>query len=177
MAWKPRGRRQLFFSLGVATARPLFLCNPASKQISLIALFFSPALQIYLLAKEAVNLSGLLFSFVLCSEECGNSSLDGSALSLRSVSNSKPSFSRVTSTQPLRIINLPVHPPTLTLQTLWSFPEEKKQKQRNKTELCTSCQPQATVEKTYYSPRPHKRPHLLEIPILPAAPVLVPVRP
>ncbi|MEQ2210549.1 hypothetical protein XENOCAPTIV_015419 [Xenoophorus captivus] len=40
-------------------------------------MFFSPALQI----KEVVDFSGLLFSLVSCSEECGNSSLDASALS------------------------------------------------------------------------------------------------
>ncbi|MED6291704.1 hypothetical protein CHARACLAT_026286 [Characodon lateralis] len=68
MEWKPRGRRQLVFSLGV----------------------------INLLLKEAVETVWSPLSLVSCSEECGNSSLD--VLSLHSASNSKPSFSGAAST-------------------------------------------------------------------------------
>ncbi|MEQ2317042.1 hypothetical protein AMECASPLE_038723 [Ameca splendens] len=46
--------------------------------------------------KEVVEPFWSLFSLVSCSEEFGNSSFDTSALSLLSVSNSKPSFSGVT---------------------------------------------------------------------------------
>ncbi|MED6233922.1 hypothetical protein ATANTOWER_019112 [Ataeniobius toweri] len=65
MEWKPRGRRQLVFSLGM----------------------------IDLLLKEAVESLWSPVSLVSCSEEFGNSSLDTPALSLYSASNSKPSFS------------------------------------------------------------------------------------
>ncbi|KAK5613648.1 hypothetical protein CRENBAI_018277 [Crenichthys baileyi] len=70
MEWKPRGRGQLVFSLGV----------------------------INLLLKEAVETVWSSVSLVSCSEECGNSSLDIPALSLHSASNSKPSFSGAAST-------------------------------------------------------------------------------
>ncbi|MEQ2301441.1 hypothetical protein AMECASPLE_036028 [Ameca splendens] len=53
--------------------------------------------------KEVVEPFWSPFSLVSCSEEFGNSSLDTSALSLLSVSSSKPSFSG----EPP--INLPVH--------------------------------------------------------------------
>ncbi|MEQ2312070.1 hypothetical protein AMECASPLE_027225 [Ameca splendens] len=48
------------------------------------------------LLKEVVESLWSPFSLVSCSEEFGNSSLDTSALSLHSASNSKPSFSGVT---------------------------------------------------------------------------------
>ncbi|MEQ2306540.1 hypothetical protein AMECASPLE_009326 [Ameca splendens] len=90
MEWKPRGRRQLVFSLGMINH----------------------------LLKEAVETVWLPVSLMSCSEECGNSSPE-------------PPLCFKLQTQLLRsrlspTINLPVHPPTLTLQLLWSFPEEKK---------------------------------------------------
>ncbi|MEQ2166967.1 hypothetical protein GOODEAATRI_033889 [Goodea atripinnis] len=48
------------------------------------------------LLKEVVEAFWSLFSLVSCSEEFGNSSLDTSALSLLSASNSKPSYSGAT---------------------------------------------------------------------------------
>ncbi|KAK5609081.1 hypothetical protein CRENBAI_016061 [Crenichthys baileyi] len=68
MEWKPRGRRQLVFSLGV----------------------------IDLQLKEAVESLWSPVSLVSCSVEFGNSSLD--ALSLYFASYSKPSFSGATKT-------------------------------------------------------------------------------
>ncbi|MED6262329.1 hypothetical protein ATANTOWER_017802 [Ataeniobius toweri] len=70
MEWKPRGRRQLFFSLGM----------------------------IDLLPKAAVESLWSPVSLVSCSEEFGSSSLDPPALTLHSASNSKPSFSGATYT-------------------------------------------------------------------------------
>ncbi|MEQ2251625.1 hypothetical protein ILYODFUR_013066, partial [Ilyodon furcidens] len=46
--------------------------------------------------KEAVEPFWSPFSLMSCTEEFGNSSLDTSALSLLSASNSKPSFSGAT---------------------------------------------------------------------------------
>ncbi|MED6283815.1 hypothetical protein CHARACLAT_012787 [Characodon lateralis] len=62
MEWKPRGRRQLVFSLGMLD----------------------------LLLKVAVESLWSPVSLVSCSEEFGNSSLDNPALSVHSASNSKP---------------------------------------------------------------------------------------
>ncbi|KAK5604673.1 hypothetical protein CRENBAI_013332 [Crenichthys baileyi] len=83
MEWKPRGRRQLVFSLGM----------------------------IDLLLKEPWNLSGLRFSLVSCSEEFGNSSLNAPALSLHSASNSKPSHLNLTINLPVHpLLTLTLQP-------------------------------------------------------------------
>ncbi|MEQ2241155.1 hypothetical protein ILYODFUR_022488 [Ilyodon furcidens] len=66
MEWKPRRRGQLVFSLDHALLKEV------------VEPFWSP------------------FSLALCSEEFGKSSLNTSALSLLSASNSKPSFSGAT---------------------------------------------------------------------------------
>ncbi|KAK5618669.1 hypothetical protein CRENBAI_014327 [Crenichthys baileyi] len=65
MEWKPRGRHQLIFSLGV----------------------------IDLLLKQAMESLWSPVSLVSCSEEFRNSRLDIPTLSLHSAFNSKPSFS------------------------------------------------------------------------------------
>ncbi|MED6239090.1 hypothetical protein ATANTOWER_001662, partial [Ataeniobius toweri] len=78
-------------------------------------------------------------------------------------------------------INLPAHPPTLTLQSLWSFLEEKKHKKKqsnspSKTVHCLSASSHHGKTNLLLPPAlPRTQP--LEIPILLAAPVLVPVRP
>ncbi|MEQ2297723.1 hypothetical protein AMECASPLE_037557 [Ameca splendens] len=52
-------------------------------------------------------------------------------------------------------INHPVHPPTLILQPMWSFLEEKKHKQREfSSQNGAHCQPQATVGRDLLSPPP-----------------------
>ncbi|MEQ2286036.1 hypothetical protein AMECASPLE_038098, partial [Ameca splendens] len=76
-------------------------------------------------------------------------------------------------------ISLPVHPPTLFLQPLWSFPEEKKtqaKEHRNsphKTAHILS--PSSHCGKGLITPL--TKISTLEILILPAAPVQVPVQP
>ncbi|MED6264363.1 hypothetical protein CHARACLAT_014127 [Characodon lateralis] len=94
MEWKPRGRRQLVFSLGVIT-----LC-----------------------CRKSWNLSGLRFHSCHVQRSL-NSSLNTSAFSLLSTSNSKPSFSGVTLEHPSTCLS-PLQP----------------------------CQPQASVEKHLFYP-------------------------
>ncbi|MED6258202.1 hypothetical protein ATANTOWER_004252 [Ataeniobius toweri] len=82
MEWKPRGRRQLVFSLGVITLR----------------------------CRKLWNLSGLHFHSCHVQRSL-NSSLDTSALSLLSTSNSKPSFSGVTLEPPVNLPPVSLKPP------------------------------------------------------------------
>ncbi|MED6295432.1 hypothetical protein CHARACLAT_031817 [Characodon lateralis] len=69
-------------------------------------------------------------------------------------------------------INLPVHPPTLTLQPPWSFTEEKKHKRRNKAILLPKTAPPVSLKpawkKDVFSRLAFPRTQPLEIPLLPA---------
>ncbi|MEQ2290067.1 hypothetical protein AMECASPLE_039546 [Ameca splendens] len=78
-------------------------------------------------------------------------------------------------------INLPVHPPTLTLQPPWSFTEEKKHKRRNKAiRLPKTAHPvslKPAWKKDVFPPRPFQELNPERSCFCLPASVLVPVRP
>ncbi|MEQ2301181.1 hypothetical protein AMECASPLE_033298 [Ameca splendens] len=58
-------------------------------------------------------------------------------------SNLQPSCSRASSWKPLTLAHLPVHPPTPSTRTQWSYPRNTQRKLKNlTTPFFTLCQPQ-----------------------------------